>query len=99
MTKFRGQTASKEKRTICICGIDDSELAALPHIIKLDRRRFCQVCGRSKRKIRLSSKWLVKYEHQVAGWIVYRGSRMLRDYFPTQEDAAEAAKEKNKLKP
>ncbi len=43
----------------------------------------------------MRGKWRVRYEYQAGSWIVYRGNRILRDYFPAQEDAVEAAREKN----
>ena len=40
-------------------------------------------------------KWRYKYDYQSASWIVYRGSRRLCDYYPSEKDAAAAANEKN----
>lgn len=39
----------------------------------------------------MTHRWRVKYDYQMAGWIVYRGSRMLRDYFPTEDSAVKEA--------
>ena len=45
----------------------------------------------------MNTYWKVKYNYQLAGWIVYNTSRgtQLRDVFPTKEDAREAAKTLN----
>lgn len=31
--------------------------------------------------------WKIRYEYQLAGWIVYNGTSRLRDIFPTAHDA------------
>ena len=48
---------------------------------------------RRERGENMKGAWRYRYDYQAASWIVYRGSRMLRDYYPTEQAAAEAAAE------
>ena len=43
----------------------------------------------------MKARWRYRYDYQAASWIVVRGSYRLRDYYPTEQAASEAAQRAN----
>jgi hypothetical protein len=39
--------------------------------------------------------WKVRYNYQMAAWVVYKGGKRLAEIFPTRELALEAARQMN----